>query len=355
MKKGLISIFVTLALIFALAPLVPVFADTVGPLDHIVLSPTSVNVSAGGTQQFTALGQDSNNVTIPDLAYSWAVVAGGGSINGTGSFIAGNITGPFPNTIQVIAAQDSIIRTAYASLTIVAALGPLDHVVISPTNANLVVGGTQQFTAQAQDSNNVTIPELTYSWAVVAGGGSINGTGSFIAGNITGPFPNTVQVIAVQDSITKTAYASVAIVAALGPLDHVVISPANANIQVGGTQQFTAQGQDSNNVTIPELTYSWAVVAGGGSINGTGVFLAGNIPGPFPNTVQVIAVQDSITKTAYASVVISAAPIKKPNLPPGWSKGNKNGWENDTPPGWSHGEKNGWKDGLPPGLAKKNK
>jgi hypothetical protein len=262
MKKRLISIIITLVLTIALAPLIPAYADTVGPLDHVVISPISANVVVGGTQQFTALGQDSNNVTIPDLTYSWAVVAGGGSINGTGAFMAGNITGAFPDTIQVITARDSVIKTAYASVTIIAAPGLLDHVVISPTSANIVVGGTQQFNAQCQDSNNVTIPGLTYSWAVVAGGGSINGTGLFLAGNVTGAFPDTIQVIVVQDSVTKTA---------------------------------------------------------------------------------------------YASVVITAAPVTKPNLPPGWSKGNKNGWDNDTPPGWSHGEKKGWQNGMPPGLAKKNK
>ena len=141
-----------------------------------------------------------------------------------------------------------------------------------------------------------------------------------------------------------------------GPLDHVVMSPTSANISVGGTQQFTAQGQDSNNVTIQGLTYDWYVVAGGGTIDEAGLFKAGNITGTFTNTIQVIAAQEGVTATAYVSVVVtSATPAVKPALPPGWSKGKKNGWEGDTPPGWSQGQKKGWQDNMPPGLAKGKK
>ena len=86
---------------------------------------------------------------------------------------------------------------------------------------------------------------------------------------------------------------------------------------MSGTQQFTAQGRDASNAPIPNLTYFWAVVAGGGTIGNTGLFTADNATGTYTNTVKVIAVQGSIDKTAYASVTITAAP--------GWSKGKKTG------------------------------
>ena len=137
-----------------------------------------------------------------------------------------------------------------------------------------------------------------------------------------------------------------------GQLDHVLVSPTVAEVAIGGTVQFTAQALDSNNVTIPGLTYAWNIVSGGGSINGTGFFTAGNITGLFPETVQVIVTQNSTIKTAYASVTVTAAPIVKSKLPLGWSHGEKNGWDGNTPPGWSQGEKKGWDNGMPPGLAK---
>ena len=46
---------------------------------------------------------------------------------------------------------------------------------------------------------------------------------------------------------------------------------------------------------------------------------------------------------------------KKGN-PPGFSEGNKTGWDNgNEPPGWDKGEKQGWNnEDSPPGLQKKS-
>ena len=139
-----------------------------------------------------------------------------------------------------------------------------------------------------------------------------------------------------------------------GPLDHVVISPVTANITTSGTQQFTAVAEDSANATIPGLSFTWTIVNGGGSINSTGLFTAGNTTGTFTNTVNVTATQGSVTKTALATVIITAAKVEKPSVPPGFSQGKKNGWNgSDTPPGWSKGNKTGWGGGImPPGLSK---
>ncbi len=132
----------------------------------------------------------------------------------------------------------------------------------------------------------------------------------------------------------------------LGPLHHVVITSTSATMAGGGTQQFTAQGQDANNVPIPNLIYVWALVGGGGLLSNTGLFTAGNITGTYTNTIQAIAVQGSIIKLAYASVTVTTAPQAKVCVHPGWCKGKKIGWHDDMPPGWSKGDKIGWQDCL---------
>ena len=94
-----------------------------------------------------------------------------------------------------------------------------------------------------------------------------------------------------------------------GALDHVVITPASATVVVGATQQFTAQGYDASNVAISGLTYTWSVIASGGSIGiTTGLFQAGTITGIYPNTVQVSTTQGSVTKTATVSVTVTSTP-----------------------------------------------
>ncbi|MFH1031412.1 MAG: hypothetical protein V1767_02445 [Chloroflexota bacterium] len=231
---------------------------------------------------------------------------------------------------------------------------PLDHVVITPSTATIVIGHDQQFTAQGQDSANVTVDNVTLTWAIVAGGGTITNAGRFTA-NTTGNFTNTVKVTATKDSVEKTAYATVIVVSS-GPLDHVIISPASATVIIGHDQQFAARGEDSDNLTVDNVTFTWSVVAGGGTITNAGSFTA-NTTGNFTNTIKVTATKDSIEKIAYASVIVKAAPSEeKPGfVPPGFSKGNKKGWNGGyTPPGWSQGNKNGWNGGYtPPGLSKK--
>lgn len=189
--------------------------------------------------------------------------------------------------------------------------GSLDHVVLTPSGATLLPGGTQQFTAQGYDVSNAAVAGVTYFW--MAGTGSVTSTGpntaTYTAVTAPGVYPTAMEVIAVQGSTAKTAYASVTVTATAGPLDHVVITPASATVVVGATQQFTAQGYDASNVAISGLTYTWSVIASGGSIGiTTGLFQAGTITGIYPNTVQVSTSQGFITKTATASVTVVATP-----------------------------------------------
>jgi hypothetical protein len=71
-----------------------------------------------------------------------------------------------------------------------------------------------------------------------------------------------------------------------GPLDHIVVTPASATVAVGGTQQFTAKGYDVDDNPVPKLSFTWAVVNGGGTINTSGLFTAGSAEGTFPDTVE---------------------------------------------------------------------
>jgi hypothetical protein len=340
MKKLVIGIVLTLILITSAMPLVAASAQAEKPLDNVIISPTTATVPVGGTKQFTALGRDADNVTVANVSYSWAVIAGGGTISNTGLFTAGSTTGIYTNTVQVTAVKGTIVKTAYATVNVTAP-GPLDNVIISPTTATVPVGGTKQFTAMGRDADNVTVANVSYSWAVIAGGGTISNTGLFTAGSTVGTYTNTIQVTAVKGTIVKTAYATVNVTAP-GPLDNVIISPTTATVPVGGTKQFTALGRDADNVTVANVSYSWAVIASGGTISNTGLFTAGSTVGTYTNTIQVTAVKGTIVKTAYATVKVTTVEKKECRWPYGWSRGKKTGWYNFMPPGWLHGRKIGW-------------
>ena len=326
-----------------------------GQLVSLAVSPTATILASNTTLQFTAVAKDAFNQNATSVNYTWAVVAGGGTVdNATGLFTAGNTSGTFNGTVQVTAVQGNITQTANATV-VVAVPGELVTLAVSPAAVTVPVNGTQQFTAVAKDAFNQNATGVNLTWSVVAGGGTINSTsGLFTAGNTTGTFNGTVQVSGVQGNITKNATATVTL-GIHGTLDHVVISPANTTVAVNGTRQFTAIAKDVFNNNVSNVTYNWSVVAGGGTINATsGLFTAGNTTGTFNGTIQVSAVQGDITRTANATVTVAIKAGEKPHTPPGWEKGKKKGWDDDhNPPGWDHGKKKGWDDEhTPPGLAK---
>jgi hypothetical protein len=237
--------------------------------------------------------------------------------------------------------------------------GPLDRVIIAPANPTIPVSSNQTFTAKGKDVLDHTVDNVSFTWSVAAGGGTINATsGVFTAGTVPAAFVNTIVVTAVKGTITKSANTSVTI-AVPGLLDHVVIFPVNPIIPVGGNQIFTAKGKDAFNHTVDNVSFTWSVAAGGGTINVTsGVFTTGNISATFTNTITVTAIKGTIVKTANTSVTIISTPgekEKESDSPHGWSKGKKNGWHGeDTPPGWSKGKKHGWHDDDKPHSREKD-
>ena len=270
----------------------------------VTISPTSATVAVGGTQQFSATVQNTSNTTV-----TWQVngVMGGnatvGMISGSGLY-TGPAAVPSPTTVTVTAvSQADTTKSASAQVTITAASAV--SITISPTSATVAVGGTQQFSATAQNTSNTAV-----TWQVngVMGGnatvGTISGSGLY-TGPAAVPSPATVTVTAVsQADATKSASAQVTITAASAV--SVTISPTSATVAVGGTQQFSATVQNTSNTAV-----TWQVngVMGGnaavGMISGSCLYTApGVVPSPATVTVTAVSQADN-TKSASASVTIT--------------------------------------------------
>ena len=161
----------------------------------------------------------------------------------------------------------------------ISAPGTIATLTVTPNPKTLAIGGTQQFTAVATDADGRVV-DVTPTWTVAAGGGTISATGVFTAGNTLGTYANTVT--ATSDVLTATA--TVTVVA--GPLATITVTPNPGSSAIGGTQQYTAVGKDAGGNVVP-ITPSWAVVAGGGTIDPvTGLFTAGSTSGTYTNTVR---------------------------------------------------------------------
>ncbi len=258
----------------------------------ISISPTSVTLVPGGTQQFTVVAKnaDGDILAIPDPI--WSMSGGGGTITSTGLYTAGTTAGSFTASVTC----NGVTATA----TIVVGPGPLATITVTPNPATMPINTTQQYTAVGKDANG-NIVAITPVWSVTAGGGAINaGSGLFTAGALAGTFTNTVR--ATSGTIFGTATAIVT----AGAAASIVVTPNPATVQTNATQQFIATARDAGGNIVP-ITPVWSVVNGGGTINaGSGLFTAGGVTGQFSKTVR--AASGALADTATVFVVSTPPP-----------------------------------------------
>ncbi len=146
----------------------------VATVTSVVVTPSSVSVAGGSTQQFNHVVNGANS---PSQSVTW-VKTGGGTLSPSGLFTAPAATG-VAQTITVTATStlDST-KSGSATITIPAFILPTVSLVeISPVNPVIEGGDTQQFVATVVGTN---FPSQGVTWSVT-GGGNISSAGLFTA------------------------------------------------------------------------------------------------------------------------------------------------------------------------------
>jgi len=254
-------------------------------LQAIEVSPSSVSLGTGGTQQFSAVGRMSDGST-SSVSVNWS--ATGGTINGTGFYSAGSTAGSY----RVIAVHQGSTRADTAAVTITPPPPTLQSIEVSPPSVTLATGATQAFTAIGRMSDGST-SAVTVNWS--ATGGTINGSGVYTAGSSAG----TYRVIAVRQGDTRADTSTVTITPPAPTLQRIEVSPPSVTLAAGATQAFTALGRMSDGSAVA-VSVNWS--ATGGTINGSGLFTAGSSAG----TYRVIAVRQGDTRADTSTVTITA-------------------------------------------------
>jgi len=184
-------------------------------------------------------------------------------------------------------------------------------VTISPPTASLNPGQTQSFAANAMNSTQ----GVTWSATSV---GTVDANGVFTA---VSPGTGTVTATSAEDK-TKSASASVTVTAPPSPGGiAVTVSPANAMVFVGASQQFTAKVTGSPNGVTWTATGAVGTVDGSGrftaSAAGTGVVKATSVDDPTKSSSASITVTKASSCSVAATItgfVVNCAPA---NMIPG--------------------------------------
>jgi hypothetical protein len=146
-------------------------------------------------------------------------------------------------------------------------LGRLTRVTIAPPSSSVAVGRTTQFTAQARDQFNRPIKNVTITFAsdntnvATVDSVTFDASTGIATATVTGRSEGTAHIMAQATDGTTTVSSSQATLT-VNPVPAVVtrveVSPPNAAINRGQTQQFTATAFDQNNQPIAGATFTWA-------------------------------------------------------------------------------------------------
>src|SRR5207245_705560 len=157
-----------------------------------------------------------------------------------------------------------------ASATITVANLPVASVLVSPTAPNAYVGGSVQLTATPKDANGNPLSGRAVSWTTSNSAVATVSAGGLVTGLVVG----SATITATSEGQSGTAAVTVSTV----PVASVVVSPASANMSVGGTTQLSATPKDAAGnvlagrpVTGTRSSSAIATVSAGGLVSGAAV------------------------------------------------------------------------------------
>ncbi|MGU5578751.1 Ig-like domain-containing protein [Aeromonas caviae] len=216
---------------------------TAAVITNITVTPSSVNVAKGQTEQLTAIATYSDN-TSSDVTNSvtWMPIDTATATVTSSGLLSGVDVG----TTTLTAAKDGIISNA-VSVNVTAAV--ITNITVTPSSVNVAKGQTEQLTAIATYSDN-TSSDVTNSvtWMPIDTATTTVTSNGLLSGVDVG----TTTLTAAKDGIISNAV-SVNVTAAV--ITNITVTPSSVNVAKGLTAQLTAIATYSDN-TSSDLTNS---------------------------------------------------------------------------------------------------
>ena len=210
---------------------------TAGTANHILITPSSASLTAGGSQTYTAQSFDAAGNPVANVTRDSrrSTVTPDGSC--LGAVCTATTAGPHTVT------GDDLGMTSSATLTVNP--GPLDHLALTPASSSISAGGSQAYSADGRDQYDNSLGDVTSTTTfTIAPNGSC--TGAVCTATTAGAH----TVTGTKAGKTGTATLNVT----SGSIDHLVLSPASATIGSGGSQSYTATAFDSSNNSLGDVT-----------------------------------------------------------------------------------------------------
>ncbi len=269
-------------------------AITTDSMISIAVTPGTVAVPIGLNEGFRAIAHFTDGST-HDITNSVQWSSSSPSIatvgNATGMF--GVATGVGSGNALISATLGSL--SGSANLTVTGTT--LAALFVSPQNSTIPIAGAEQFNATGYYSDGTAADVTTLvNWASSSGEATVSNT-SGSQGLAKGAAAGTTRIVATFGSVKSSA-----VLVVTDPLVSITITPQNASILSGASQQFTATGTyasgSTNDVTgIAAWSSSTTSVA---TINASGLAVSGQAGGQTSITAMIGSINASTNLTVVA-------------------------------------------------------
>src|SRR3954469_214302 len=306
----------------ATAPEGPTESPTTGSEVHthdltpveVLVNPHRVTLETNQLIQFRAHGRTSAGDSVA-AAVSWNT--SGGTVLPDGRFSAAAIGTYAVVGVSRIRGKQQV-DTSF--VTVVRRNTNLAAIEVSPTNVTLTPGVPQTFKAIGRLRDGSVAP-IGVNWG--ATGGSIDGGGTYVAGDTAGTYrvtaTNTAGTLADTVTVTISAPPAPPPPPAEPVVAKVILKPIGVTLAPGTRKQFTTYGTTTTGDSVP---VSVVFKATGGTVTAGGLFTAGETAGNY----RIIATAGALADTSAITV---SSPLGS-GTPTGIPFGPYDSWSGDT-------------------------
>ena len=287
----------------------------------IEINPEEIVLKIGEAIQLQTKIFDKNSSIISDSEIVWNLSdPRSGTITKDGIFTAGRNPGIFEQAISVVSIQNTPQGIHYTSKPIgVTIVGEtktrnLSFIEIIPSNPTLVKNQIRKLQAVGYDENGVIIPGVRFIWKLENPDlGRLNQLGYLTIEGESGKYFNSISVTGIWGGTDITSSNHLTIIESSKSFE-------SYNVQAL-PQKFYTYPDDKIHLRAIALNGLGEIASGtqlrwemvnqtAGNIDGNGNFIAGNIPGIYPESIKVEAMipsENGFVKTHdYSTVVVRA-------------------------------------------------
>jgi len=213
-----------------------------GAVARVEVTPASLSMQVGQTQQLVAAAKDGNGNVITGKTVVWA------SDNlSVATVSGGSVLARATGTATITATVDGISGRSAVTVTAVA----VQSVSVSPSTLSLVVGQSGSLSATVVDASGATVSNPSVAWtsrdASVA---TVNPS----TGAVTAVAAGSTTIDATSGGKKGSATVTVSPV----PVGSITISPSSTNTTAGQTVQLVATVRDANGNVVTSSTVTWS-------------------------------------------------------------------------------------------------